>query len=105
MVMIFSIKKVRDRLLSGNQTITFRARRRKRIGLDWMTDKRGGNKICNILIDEHCKVENDTSETITGMSFYTDLSGFDTFEEWKNIIFKLNNTNKLDGYLYLVSKI
>ena len=98
MVIIFQSKKARAHLLQKCVVFTFRAHRRKKLGKDWMTDRRGGFKITDVSIEEEgCFNPLDLGP-------YVDFSGFTTLEEWLKEIRRLNK-GKLPrkGWLYRVS--
>ena len=100
MVMIFQSKKPRKQLLEKGHVVSFRVNRRKHVGNDWATDKRGGKKICNTFIEEI-----DYIEKLDKLSPFREESGFDNLEEWTNEIRKLNKHHMVSGWLYKVTNL
>lgn len=106
--MIFSHPKVRRQLDKG-EVFTFRTKRRKvEYGEDWATNKRGGHKIGSIYVsyfDEWTTDDGSTSlaEGARNIKNFVERSGFDSLEEWLEVIKELNG-GKLPtkGYLYHV---
>jgi len=101
MVMIFSSDKARSFLLEHGRVYTFRKNRRKRVGRDWITDRRGGRKIADVTIEEEAPVFH-----LNTLRKYVGESGFQTVDEWIEEIRRLNG-GKLPtaGYLYKVTLI
>ena len=106
MVMIFQSPKALKHLLEQGDVHTFRTHERKSCRKnDWITDKRGGKKICNVTI-EFVTVINK----ITALSSYVTRSGFDNLTGWLNEIKRLNpngiptQASIISGYLYHVTK-
>jgi hypothetical protein len=99
MVMLFINEHARKQLLKKGEVVTFRRKQHKE-GLDWATDKRGGNKICNIYITCLCKVEK-----IEDLIPYVSLSGFNSIKDWVSAIRNFIGKSELKGYLYYVKKI
>lgn len=98
MVMIFNSEKARGSLLENGVVFTFRARRRKRVGDDWITDKRGHPKIADVFIEEVGNVD----PYALGVS--VEYSGFESLKEWFDEIKRLNKgTLPQKGWLYKVS--
>jgi len=98
MVMIFKSEKARKFLLEHGIVVSFRKNRRKtNLGKDWLTDKRGGKKIGDILVIELGEFEVEKLEP------FVSISGFKNLQEWKDEIQKLNNKSVSKGWLYLVN--
>ena len=97
-VMIFSSEKARKHLLEKGFVFTFRAKRRP-TGRAWITDKRGGKKICDAFVFEILKTD------LLGLHHFTPFSGYDSWEEWVDDIFRLNRKRIYSGWLYYVEKI
>lgn len=97
MVMIFEGEKARNFLLRNGAVYTFRVKRRKKVGKDWITDRRGGRKIAEVLIEEVGEF------APTGLTPYVGLSGFNSLEEWTAEIRRLNDGKLPEkGWLYMV---
>ena len=106
MVMIFQSPKALKFLLEEGEVYTFRTHERKSHRKnDWITDKRGGNKIFGATI-EFVTIINK----LTALSSYVTRSGFESLPDWYNEIKRLNpndvtvQTNTIFGYLYHVTK-
>ena len=99
MVIIFQSEKPRRFLLENGIVFTFRVHRRLMMGKDWITDKRGGRKIANVI------VETEGAFSPADLGTYVTYSGFDSLEEWHEEIKRILNWNKLplEGWLYKVS--
>ncbi|MBA7690388.1 hypothetical protein ES703_98914 [subsurface metagenome] len=88
MVIIFENEKARNHLLKESFVFTFRKKKRKRTGNDWMTNMRGGFKVADVDIEE--------IGCWTGMAWlsilksFVEHSGFSTEGEWLVEIVKLN---------------
>ena len=96
--MIFQSEKARRFLLENGVVFTFRAKRRKKLGRDWISDRRGGRKIANVLVEEEGKFKPQE------LGLYVEYSGFSTLEEWIEEIRRLNR-GKLpaEGWLYKIA--
>ena len=105
MVIIFNCEKPRRQLLEKGEVITFRRKERRRLGKDWMTDKRGGRKLCDVFIEQIYFIP--TKSTMRGFLWGSlDKSGFDTIDEWLIEIEKINKKQELTkGWLYLVTRV
>ena len=98
MVMIFQSEKARRFLLENGVVFTFRAKRRKKLGRDWITDRRGGRKNSRHPSGGRGKVQASRS------GLYVEYSGFSTLEEWIGEIKKLNGGRlPSGGWLYKVT--
>lgn len=101
--MIFAHKTVRDFLLKEGHVFTFRTNDHK-LGDDWITDRRGGKKICDVEI----RLAKDV-KTFEDLLPYVKHCGFKSREEWENAIFLFNPqftlpnaiTNLIDNHIYL----
>ena len=107
MVMLFQSPKALKHLLEEGEVYTFRVHRRKSDKKnDWITDKRGGKKICEVII-EFVTIIN----SLSGLSTYVTRSGFENLTDWSNEIKRFNPSNVviqaniISGCLYRVSKI
>lgn len=97
--MAFQSSKARAFLLRTGFVYTFRKKKRKKeMGRDWISEKRGGKKIANVFILK-IKEINDMDD----LERYVPQTGFDSLKEWKDEITNMNG-GKLpnSGYLYLV---
>lgn len=97
MVMIFQSEKALRFLLEKGYVYTFRVKPHKD-GRDWITNKRGGRKIADVVIDCWDRVY-DLKE----LKFYVDKSGFASYEEWLKEILRLNGFLPKEGWLFRVS--
>jgi len=101
MVIIFSNEYARDYLLEHGIVYTFRkSPARKRIGKDWMTDRRTGKKISDVFIEAIEEIEPEM--LYPKLNPYYKQSGFDSTEEWITIIASLNKWELPTGWLYKV---
>ena len=92
MVISFNAKRVRDFLFSNGFIYTFRTRKRKRVGKDWMRKrKRSKLKMADVYIEFVKKVKCGKD-----LEQYLPNSGFATLEEWNTEIKKLHKSNN-DG--------
>ena len=97
-VMIFSSKKALEQLRTAGEVVTFRLKKRKVIGDDWVTYKRGGKKLYDVFVD--IQEENITPDDLGD---YLENSGFKSLKEWINEIKQLHNCNgQTKGFLYYV---
>jgi len=98
MVMIFQSEEARRFLLENGVVFTFRAKRRKNLGNDWITDRRGGHKVVDVFVEEEGRFKP------SDLGLYVEYSGFSSLQEWIEEIKKLNK-GKLpaEGWLYKVS--
>ena len=102
MVIIFQSEKPRRFLLENGIVFTFRLHRRKSVGRDWMTDRRGGRKIADVYVEE-VGLFNSLK-----LDPYVPYSGFASVEEWNEEIKRILKWDKLPpngwrGWLYEVS--
>jgi len=117
MVIIFSNEKARNQLLNEGFVYTFRKNRRKqfekmlkhrqRQGIavtDWATDKRLGKKIANVIINEYGphRLEEPGPYSLDDLAPYTQWSGFNSLEEWKEAILEFSPGLE-KGWLYKVT--
>jgi len=99
MVMIFSSEKAREQLRTMGEVITFRLKKRKVVGFDWATDKRGGKKLFNIFVEE----ERESIAPID-LEDYVEYSGFKSLKEWIGEITRLHKCGtSTKGVLYRVA--
>jgi len=95
---IFQSEKARRFLLENGVVFTFRSKRRKKLGEDWITDRRGGHKIADVLVEEERKFKPQE------LGLYVEYSGFSTLEEWIGEIERLNGGRlPAEGWLYKVT--
>ena len=106
MVMIFQSPKALKFLLEEGEVYTFRVHARKSPKKnDWITDKRGGKKISNVIIKLVARINR-----LSALSSYVTRSGFENLTDWLDEIKRLNpndfaaQTNMISGYLYHVTK-
>lgn len=83
MVIIFENEKARKYLLKEGFVYTLRKRKRKRIGKDWMTDRRQGHKIADVHIEE---VGSWTGKDWRILEPFVKDSGFTSIEEWMDVV-------------------
>jgi len=116
MVIIFTNDKARKHLLEKGYVYTFRRTyTHRKLGRDWMTDKRGGSKLANVHIrlvaelrpvggmqaidylkDGRPLLELFLKPLVTG-------SGFSTASEWADAIKGFNHRPVTRGWVYQVS--
>ena len=99
MVMIFSLKKVREYLLTNGRVYTFRLKEHK-TGPDWITDRRGGKKIADVLVHYAKRVYP------LDLLPWVNQSGFENLGEWIATIFEVNKIEMQPtpyGYLHEVT--
>ena len=102
LVMIFQVEKARRYLLTHGEVYTFRTHKRKKTGRDWITDKRGGKKICDVTITLVREVKAGTIDLVP----FAEKSGFSHAWDWTHEIFKLNPKLKaIRGYIYHVEMV
>ena len=96
--MIFQSAKAYNFLMKNGYVFTFRVKRRKKEGNDWMTNKRGGKKTADIYVSlcgRHI--------TERELDDYVLDSGFNTLGEWHAEIRQLNKgVLPYYGYIYYV---
>jgi hypothetical protein len=100
MVMIFADENARRQLLEKGVVYTLRVRKHKE-GRDWITDKRGGRKICDVKVEfvEGIRLSEQLIK-------YVGESGFEHIWDWCEAIRRLNpKMKKIEGYLYKVTKL
>ena len=104
--MIFQSPKALKHLLKTGEVYSFRVHRRKsRRKNDWVTDKRGGKKICDVKVEYRGKVG-----WVGDLVSRVKESGFNSIEEWVDEIKRLNpkdvavQADIICGYLYHVKK-
>jgi len=98
MVMIFQSRKALSHLLQRGVVFTFRPQRRK-TGKDWITDRRGGRKIADVVVEEEGEF------APSGLGLYLEYSGFNTLDEWIEEIRMLNRRMPEKGWLYRVALV
>lgn len=109
MVMIFAVKEAKEQLLNHDAVITFREHPHS-TGKDWATDKRGGQKLCDIWVSQ-LKISDDAPTEpptwIEDIKPFWGLSGFSSYEKWEQVITAITQKSRTFngfGYLYLVIK-
>lgn len=100
MVIIFKNKKARDFLLRKGFVYTLRPKR-KRVGRDWLTDKRGGKKIAEVKIEF---IKMITKDNIEDLKEYAPYSGFESLDEWLKEAYKLNGSLPLALYRVILTR-
>jgi len=96
MVTICKSKKALEFLLTNGFVYTLR-KNKKKVGKDWITDKRGGKKIENVYIDF---IKEITEENINELEKYVRYSGFSSVKEW------LEEAKRLNGdFPYYLNKV
>ena len=100
MVMSFSVKQAREFLFSNGFIYTFRTRKRKCVGKDWIRKgKKSKLKIADVYIEFVKQIKNGRE-----LEPYAEHSGFATVQEWITQIYKLHYKRKtITGYLYKVT--
>ena len=100
--MSFSSEKARNYLLEHGEVYTFRTKRRKKIGDDWINVGRGKPKIADVFIDE-VGLCNPYPFPVTyeKLSIYVAKSGFDNVNEWLLEMLELNGKIEI-GWIYKV---
>lgn len=100
MVMIFENEKARNQLLQKGEVFTWRKKKRQRnFAEDWATHKRGGTKIATIRV---CYF----GEVLPGeLGEFVDRSGFESLQEWIDVILKMNKGIGGFGHLYHVRNL
>jgi hypothetical protein len=98
MVVIFQGGKALNHLLRHGVVFTFKVHRRK-TGRDWITDRRGGRKIADVIVEE----EGEFAPSNLGL--YVEYSGFSTLGEWIEEICRLNKRLPEKGWLYRVTLV
>jgi hypothetical protein len=99
MVIIFMNEKARNQLLNKGVVYTLRHIRHIE-GIDWMTDKRGNKKICDVRITY---INDGTfNKIVCLLRFYVSQSGFNSVEEWINIFKDMNSYSYV--WLYQVER-
>ena len=102
--MLFMEPKVLRQLLKNGAVVTFRVDEHK-LGKDWISDKRGGKKLADVIVSKIVLDKNLPSATIYDLHPFVKLSGFQTTTEWIEAIKRRNPKSKpeeLEGELYLV---
>ena len=100
MVIIFKSEKARNYLLTHGAVYTMRARRRKMVGNDWMTDKRLGKKLKDVYVQEIGQVHFGPIPPKI-----VEQSGFSSLGEWEEEYCKLHSVpieTSPQGWLYRV---
>jgi hypothetical protein len=98
MVIIFQSRKALNHLLQRGVVFTFRLHRRK-AGMEWVTDRRGGHKIADVIVEE------EGVFTRHNLGLYVEFSGFNTLQEWIEEVWRLNKRIPERGWLYRVTLI
>ena len=94
MVLIIKSEKARDFLLQNGMVYILQPKQLKKTGKDWITKKRGGEKIFEVEIEEI------GSQSIFLLSNYVESSGFKTLTEWHEEI-KKSSRGKFSPYRWL----
>jgi len=100
MVTVIENEKIRKKLLEDGWVVIFREEPRS-IGKDWMTDRKGNNKICDVHI-----APAGTISSVSMLTPYVKDSGFETLQEWLGEMKRMNpRITRAIGYLYKITKI
>lgn len=91
MVIIFENEKARKHLLKKGLVYTFRKKKRKQIGNDWMTNKRGGHKVADVTVKEIGCWSGMFIGLWAILKHFSSDSGFSSVEEWVTVITKLHS--------------
>ena len=104
MVIIFKSERARKYLLKNGFVFTIRTKKRK-TGKDWMTHKRRGKKICDVIVELWREIP--TEVAFPYLNNYVNRSGYLTVSDWLDEVLKLNNLKELPAtiYLYRVMKM
>ena len=106
MVMIFSSEKPREFLFKNRYVLTWRKvtlNFERKLGKEWITNKRCGKKIADVIVSIVTKCGIPPSEFF--LKDYVFASGFQTATEWRDEILKLNKPDPdigLIGNIYCV---
>jgi len=95
MVMSFQNQQVLNFLLARGVVYTFRVKKRKHLGKDWINAKRGLPKIANVNVHfvKDVKVMRDLEP-------YIENSGFGSLQEWLDAILDLAGETVYNGLIY-----
>ena len=95
--MIFQSEKSRKQLLNKNIVFTFRkvCPEQRKLGKDWATDKRGGEKIADIMVFSDGRFIKPIPKLLEP---YLLFSGFDSVDDWIDEIKRLNKPDDLIGF-------
>ena len=105
MVMIFRSEKALKHLLEKGEVDTYRKNKRKKLGKNWITDRRGNSKIASVEIQLIGEVEWPgvvKKYSVYPIKEFLKYSGFSSLDEWKEEIRRLNGGEVPFGYLYRV---
>ena len=97
MVISFSNERARTFLFQTRRVYTYRAKKRKRVGGDWLNFKRGG------MVQAYVVIEEVGPMPPSQLGPYVEGSGFATLAEWIRAIRDLNKGQLPEaGWLYRV---
>jgi hypothetical protein len=103
MVISFSKKEPRQRLLNGMEVITFRpslrAKTQRGVQQTWANSGRGTTKIADVTVQHLTEHQHGTRQ----FEQYQAYSGFDTPDEWKAVVREMHDEIPSDGHFYTVS--
>jgi len=99
MVIYFMEKRVREFLLENGFVYTLRIKRKK-FGRDWMTDKRGNPKICDVNVELWGVLSKEDLDW--KLAQYVKWSGFSTVTEWKERFLKRHKLKKVPDEILLL---
>lgn len=98
--MIFSSEKARRHLLEKGFVLTFRTLHpNRKLGKDWITNKRGGKKIADVLVFSEYGMVKPIPEMLKP---YVRFSGFSSVDEW---IEEIKLLSKPDEFIGLTGEI
>ena len=103
MVMIFSSEKAMKELIDSGIVYTFRVTdlfTERKLGKEWVTYKRGGKKVADVLISLATRHAICPSEL--QLFPYAPYSGFESVEEWAT---EIKRVNKIDPDFGLLGNI
>ena len=98
----FSHPMVREYLLAHGRVYTFRTKKRKDKEKDWASSGRGKPKIADVKVTFIKRID---AQNLGSLKKYSKESGFEYVADWITAIQNINETTKIDGYLYLVVRI
>lgn len=104
---IFSSKKAFDFLVSNGEVYTLRKKRRD--GKAWLTNRRGGRKVADVVVEEVGRVVFRGREPYVmaesgevHLSHFTPKSGFGSTDEWLRELRRLHGKVPENLFLYRV---
>ena len=102
MVISFRAVKAMEYLQNNGFVYTFRQRRRKHLGKDWVNKGRGKRKEFDVTIEEVGSIDNENIRE--GLRPYAEHSGFGTENRWLRAIIDLGHFQfEGEGWIYKVT--